>query len=365
MSRPLTSAASFLITLGQKNLLREPDSTLSTHDQTKLPHTCLVYIPVKDPGLIETLGFYRLDVAALSDVFDSVVVETKLWRALRSNADVAYVWWWTRSLPFLIGWKLKRRPCVTTGATDFRLPGVSRTWRAARIVTTAFGGWLSDANIAISAFEARDLALVRARNRIIIAPAVQNEELLPDRTSQKPSGAIVAQMNPGSIQRKGVELTLRALPHILATLPEFHLHLIGPISASGQNVLSALTYGIPEDRFTLHGLLSEPEKLSILKSAWVYFQPSSYEGFGLALAEAIACGAYPISTGNTATVELLEGICQPVHPEATAVAFEAIRAIQSSTLHRSDVRAARSALMNRFSLESKKSRLRAVFSEIL
>lgn len=332
--------------------------------QRKLPYTCLVYIPVKDPGLIQTLGFYRLDVAALTEVFDSVVVETKLWPAIRSNADIAYVWWWTRSLPFLVAWKARRKRCATTGATDFRMPGVSRSWRIARVMTTAVSGWLSDANIAISVFEARDLAAVRARKRTIIPPAIEFHALRPGLLTEQPSGAIIAQMNPGSIHRKGVALTLEAMPRILRDFPNFHLHLIGPSDGPGDELLRELTREIPKSNLTIHGLLSERQKLEILGTSWVYFQPSSYEGFGLALAEAIACGAYPLSTGETATAELLTGICEPVAHDSDSVAEECVRILESPLEHSDQARERRATSMDRFSVERKSDRLRQVFKSL-
>ena len=44
------------------------------------------------------------------------------------------------------------------------------------------------------------------------------------------------------------------------------------------------------------GEISEKEKLCYLKSCRFYLQPSRYEGFGLAIAEAMSCGTVVVTT---------------------------------------------------------------------
>ena len=43
----------------------------------------------------------------------------------------------------------------------------------------------------------------------------------------------------------------------------------------------------------------------ILAESWVYLQPSRYEGFGLAVAEAMACGTVPIVSRAGALPEIV------------------------------------------------------------
>jgi glycosyltransferase involved in cell wall biosynthesis len=52
--------------------------------------------------------------------------------------------------------------------------------------------------------------------------------------------------------------------------------------------------------------VEDRELATLYRRAWVYVTPSSYEGFGLPLLEAMACGTPVVATRNPGSVELLD-----------------------------------------------------------
>jgi glycosyltransferase involved in cell wall biosynthesis len=60
-----------------------------------------------------------------------------------------------------------------------------------------------------------------------------------------------------------------------------------------------------EEHVTFLGIISEAEKIRLMQSAKIYLQPSLYEGFGLAILEAMSCGAAVVSSPVGAVPEVV------------------------------------------------------------
>ena len=91
--------------------------------------------------------------------------------------------------------------------------------------------------------------------------------------------------------KKGCDLLLWAFSRVAFTDPALHLVLAGPDDAGHQQALRdlAATLGIAE-RVTWTGMLSGERKWGAFHAAEAFVLPSHQENFGLAVAEALACG---------------------------------------------------------------------------
>jgi len=74
------------------------------------------------------------------------------------------------------------------------------------------------------------------------------------------------------------------------------------------------------------GIIDEKEKINMLHECGIYVQPSRYEGFGLAIAEAGLCGAPLITSPVGAVPEVTNNHCTYVNcdPQEIADAVELI-----------------------------------------
>ena len=90
--------------------------------------------------------------------------------------------------------------------------------------------------------------------------------------------------------KKGCDLLLRAFGQVASRHPDLHLVMAGPEQqdASPWRQLARET-GL-EGRVTWTGMLSGDAKWGALRSAEVFILPSHQENFGIAVAEALACG---------------------------------------------------------------------------
>lgn len=75
--------------------------------------------------------------------------------------------------------------------------------------------------------------------------------------------------------------------------------------SGGNEIQEALTASSVQNDILLPGYISEEEKVRLLQRAFVYIQPSYYEGFGLPPLEAMACGVPVISSTGGSLPEVV------------------------------------------------------------
>ena len=91
--------------------------------------------------------------------------------------------------------------------------------------------------------------------------------------------------------KKGCDLLLKAFADVAASNPSLHLVLAGPNDSQWQEGLERLaqTLGIAH-RVTWTGMLTGEHKWGAFHAADAFVLPSHQENFGIAVAEALACG---------------------------------------------------------------------------
>jgi glycosyltransferase involved in cell wall biosynthesis len=107
------------------------------------------------------------------------------------------------------------------------------------------------------------------------------------------------------IGRKGTAHLVRTMIPLMEGRPELRLDLLGvgcPEAVPLANFPTAL-----QARITVAPRLPIAELLPLLQRARVFFFPSEYEGFGLGLAEAMACGCAVVTTRTGFGAELADG----------------------------------------------------------
>ena len=107
------------------------------------------------------------------------------------------------------------------------------------------------------------------------------------------------------IARKGTAPLVAATVPLLRERPELKLDLLG-VGETVAAVLAAFPAEL-HPRIQVEPRLAVPEIIARLSRAKVFFLPTEYEGFGLALAEAMACGCAAVTTPTGFGAELLDG----------------------------------------------------------
>ena len=114
-------------------------------------------------------------------------------------------------------------------------------------------------------------------------------------------------LNVGGIDfRKNVDLLFYAFGKLLETNPDAALVMTGAIESDPQygRFVSALKSRGLASRAKAIGYVTKEELAALYAKATVFFYPSLYEGFGLPVLEAMACGAPVITTNRSSLPEV-------------------------------------------------------------
>lgn len=266
----------------------------------------IFYARVDDLAKFSLIEFYSEDIRALEQLGFEVVPTNSVRTVFASRGDYLFAWWWHSALPVLVGWRLLGRSVIVTGSTELfeRVTG-GAIRRSVRDALTIAGSRLGSANIAPSERERSKLERARAPMLRCVHHSVDTTYFCPEPKSDLPTAVMVAQLNPLSIRRKGVDTSLRAIAQARRSVPDLTLTIIGPISPEGQALLDQLQDEVDFTGVAILGEVGRDQKRAILARSWIYLQPSVYEGFGVAVLEGMACGCVPLTSAGGALREVV------------------------------------------------------------
>jgi glycosyltransferase involved in cell wall biosynthesis len=102
--------------------------------------------------------------------------------------------------------------------------------------------------------------------------------------------------------KKGCDLLIEAFHKGLSRNPDWHLLIVGPDQVGWQADLERLSDALDiKDRITWAGMLRDDRKWEALAASEIFVLPSHQENFGIAVAEALACGI-PVLISNKVNI---------------------------------------------------------------
>jgi glycosyltransferase involved in cell wall biosynthesis len=199
-------------------------------------------------------------------------------------------------------------------------PGMRRRYRARRELIRA-----ADRVMTLSRSAADDVAdlLGIPDDRLTVVGAACSEAFSPG-TGDERDLAVAQSLLPGlgrhpvvyngAVEpRKNMEALVTAYAHLPAAVRlGRQLVLVCRLEPLERNHYEVLgrNLGLAENELLLTGQVSDTALVHLYRSAELVVFPSLYEGYGLPVAEALACGAPVVASGTSSLIELVE-------PEAT------------------------------------------------
>jgi glycosyltransferase involved in cell wall biosynthesis len=292
----------------------------------------------------------------------TALLRPAVWSAVH-RSDAVFVWFGWNAAVVLMAWLLRKPAVVVAGGGDVvSVPeigyGVARDSLFFRLITLGY-------RIARKTLLFSEASLLEYLRRPGVRP--ENAEMLylgvdsmwfrPGARPKSRAALTVSYVSESALTRKGLLTFVEAAR--LASDVEFRI--AGLVQESG--AVQRLVSGAPPNVKFL-GYLEDPALLSEFQAARVYAQLSHHEGFGLSLAEAMACECIPVVTARGSIPEVAGDTGHFVPVDDPAAAATAIRrAVWEDDAGKG--RAARARIVERFPPAQREAGLRATMQEVV
>lgn len=117
--------------------------------------------------------------------------------------------------------------------------------------------------------------------------------------------------------RKNIRTVVEAFGKISDSFPDVKLVLAGGLGWQPDATLEAVENCPAKDRIIRTGYISNEEKRDLLRNAEFFVFPSIYEGFGMPVTEAMACGTDCIVSRSSSLVEIGNELLPLIDPQDT------------------------------------------------
>ncbi len=125
--------------------------------------------------------------------------------------------------------------------------------------------------------------------------------------------------------RKNIGVLIEAFTRLKADAPEYQLVLAGAGSKDSSKLRAAATWPQLTSDVVLPGFVSQSELVDLYNLADFFVFPSLYEGFGLPVVEAMACGTPVIASNRSSIPEVAGGAALLVEPSAVELGAAMLR----------------------------------------
>jgi glycosyltransferase involved in cell wall biosynthesis len=276
---------------------------------SKLRRKVCFFVRTRTPQDLQYKQFYSNDMRILHDLGYEVCITTDVLNIPR-GIDLILAWWWTWSwVPVLQG-RLSGVPVVITGVFNYECypperSYAGRSWPQRKIM--AWNLRHAAANVFLTRYEMEKVCSHLYVHNPCVSPCVLDLSRYPlfDRPADSQLLVSISQLLRLHNRRKRVPELLRAIAHVRELVPEVRLSILGDKNDGTEEVESLIRQLGLENIVELVGKVSEAEKIDYFRRAAVYCQPSAFEGFGMAIAEAMACGVPVVTTRAGAIPEVV------------------------------------------------------------
>lgn len=269
----------------------------------------LFYSSLKDVNLFNLTGFYVEDISALKSVGYEVVTTNKAFHFLYFwNYDISFFYFYKKSIiPAFISLFYFKKIIYTGGIDDLSaIVKVSDKLRLFYKILFVFNYAVSDSCniVSIDDFNNTSLLLKRlgiSTRKLKYFPhsiSLNNFFIIPGEVKENIICTICWMDTISNVKRKGVDTTVRIFKKIVESNTDFKLYIIGSWG-EGKDYIEKIVDDLElSNSVFFTGALSEEKKINFLRKSKFYFQLSQYEGFGLAVIEAMALNSFIVHSGK-------------------------------------------------------------------
>lgn len=327
------------------------------------------YIHTADSSIIDQVEFYKIDIEILRDLgFD--VEPTFSFKRIPSDADLYFIWWWTYAIFPVIRAKLSGKKAIITGTFNFfrhikRSDFYSRPLYQ-RILIKKSARW-ADANVMVSQFEYQKMRQEITSTNVYYSPHVLRVEKYQrnDTIDRQKYLFTVSWMNHSNSRRKCIPEIIRAAKILKDQGRSYSFFLAGKMESDAGYLLDLVDQLNVQDVVNFPGYIDERTKIDNMHQCGIYLQPTMFEGFGVAIAEALLCGAPTITSRVGGVPEVTGDCCSYVEGrDPDQIAQSIIDVFDNYDLFLSKAQEGKSYVQRHFNYDRRKADIREVLENL-
>lgn len=275
------------------------------------------FVMLKNKKLIESRRWYVDEINMLRELFSDVRVSTSI-NEIPKNCSVYISWWAQTSLFSVIKAKTARKKSIViAGGSEVSRKVESGGYSSRNVIKRMliqFSLRMADRIVAVSKYnkiEILDILNGKYEKKIdVLYHCVADDYFkLELKTEFKTDKYLlmICGFSQSNFKRKCVYEMIEAVLRIKKVVPEIKLVIAGTCEdvVLKEHIQKYIYENNAEKNIIIKNDVSESEKLQLLNNAYYYVQPTYHEQFGVAIAEAMACGCPVISTAVAAVPEVV------------------------------------------------------------
>lgn len=280
------------------------------------------YSRTKNPIIFEIVDFYSNDIKIFKELGYDIVLASS-YKNIPNDCDLYFVWWWTSGIVPLI--KVKtfiKKPIVMIGNLHYSDPTIQGYFNKPFYIKSFIKFCLkfSDAQIATSKIEFEEILNLKPKNLKMVYHAIDTSKYsFKSYEDREPILFTITHLTKHNVRRKCVVEIVGAFKLVSDKYPEYKLFIAGGIKDDGYpEVLRKVVELNLQDKVVFMDRISDEEKIKMYHKCRVFVQPTYFEGFGMALAESMACGTPVVTSKKGAVPEVVGDLAVFAEPDNIA-----------------------------------------------
>ncbi len=194
----------------------------------------------------------------------------------------------------------------------------------------------ADKIVTISAFSKSEIIelLGVPEDKIVVAPCgvdssfynldsgAEDDEKIIKELVEGPYILYVGTLEP----RKNIKKVVELFERVCEAYPDLKLVIAGGVGWQPEETLAAIDASKVKDKIVRTGYISEEQKRALYRGSELFVFPSLYEGFGMPVVEAMACGTKVVASNSSSIPEVAGGLATLVDPNDSNSILEGILA---------------------------------------
>lgn len=254
----------------------------------------------------KTSDYYTNDIKIFKELgYEVVICESA--KQIPDDVDLYFIWWWSSGIIALRHAKKFKKPTIMIGNLHYTDPSTQGYFARPFYIRTMIKYCLrnSDLQIATSKIEFEGIKTLKAKNPIYLYHCIDETKYSHNGLNRQNYLFTVTHLTEVNVERKKVKEIIKAFNLIKNEFPDLKLKIAGGTDDKGYLGVKQIVDNLNiNDRVEFLGRIPDSEKIEHYKNCKIYVQPTDFEGFGMAIAESMLCGAPVVTSPNGAVPEV-------------------------------------------------------------